>query len=72
MIKVEDIAMELDGSATIMAYADTKSEIPANVKTNRPTIVGLADNIPIACNSYFHTSTFDIGCVKSDGTVEWS
>ena len=48
MIKLEDISMELDGSATIMAFADTKSEIPANVKTNRPAIVGLADNIPIA------------------------
>ena len=58
MIKLEDISMELDGSATIMAFADTKSEIPANVKTNRPAIVGLADNIPIACNSYFHTAKF--------------
>lgn len=72
MIKVEDISKELDGSVVIMAFAETKAEVPANVKTNRPHIKGLPDDVVISSNSYFHTADFDIGCVIEDGTVKWS
>ena len=72
MIKVKDISMELDGSANIVAFADTKSEIPANVKTNKPDVVGLSADAPIACSSFFYTAQLDVGFVQSDGTVEWS
>ena len=72
MMKVIDISREMDGSAVLYVYADTKSEVPANVATTFPTIVGLPKDITkIASNSTFKTASFDIGTVQTDGTVVW-
>lgn len=71
MMKVIDISREMDGSAVLYVYADTKSEVPANVSTI-PTIVGLPKDVTkIASNSTFKTASFDIGTVQTDGTVVW-
>lgn len=71
MMKLIDISREMDGSAVLYVYADTKSEVPANVSTI-PTIVGLPKDVTkIASNSTFKTASFDIGTVQTDGTVVW-
>jgi len=72
MMKLEGIKREMDGSAELVVYADTKSEIPANVVTNKPTIVGLPTDVTkISENSVFYTASLEVGLVKSDGTVQW-
>ena len=72
MMKLEDIKKEMGGSAEIVVFSDTKSEVPANVVTTRPTIVGLpADVTKISENSVFYTASLEVGMVKSDGSVQW-
>jgi len=71
MIKVEDISREMDDAAVIMAIADTKAEVPANVLTSTVEIVGLPGGTKIAFGSVFHSAAGDVGFVKSDGSVSW-
>jgi len=72
MLKCEGIKKETDGSAEIVVFADTKNEVPANVVTNKPTIVGLPSDVKkISENSVFYTASLEVGMVKSDGSVQW-
>lgn len=72
MLKCEGIKKEMNGSAELVVYADTKNEVPANVVTNMPTIVGLPSDVKkISENSVFYTASLEVGMVKSDGSVQW-
>lgn len=72
MLKCEGIKREMDGSAELVVFADTKTEVPANVVTNMPTIVGLPSDVKrISENSVFYTASLEVGMVKSDGSVQW-
>ena len=72
MMKLEGIKREMNGSAELVVYADTKNEVPANVVTNKPTIVGLPSDVKkISENSVFYTASLEVGMVKSDGSVQW-
>lgn len=71
MIKIEDISNEANNFAVIMAFADTKSEVPANVLTTSVDIEGFPNELKIASASVFHTADGDVGFVKSDGSVSW-
>ena len=72
MLKCEGIKREMDGSAELVVFADTKNEVPANVVTHMPTIVGLPSDVKrISENSVFYTASLEVGMVKSDGSVQW-
>lgn len=72
MLKCEGIKKEMNGSAELVVFADTKNEVPANVVTNMPTIVGLPSDVTkISENSVFYTASLEVGMVKSDGSVQW-
>lgn len=73
MIKLVDISREMDGSAVITAFADSRMEVPSNVVTTMPVIKGLPSDITkIASSSVFYTASLDIGIVQDSGVVVWT